>query len=36
MWQDVVSRHTETGLMYRIRMEIGNAYNNNTFAGYQL
>jgi hypothetical protein len=35
-WQDVIIEHVEAAKLYRIRMEIGSAYNNNTFAGYQI
>jgi hypothetical protein len=35
-WQDVIVKHVETGDMYRIRMEIGASYANNTFAGSRL
>jgi hypothetical protein len=31
--QDVTILHVETGKIYRMRMEVGASYNNNTFAG---
>jgi hypothetical protein len=33
--QDVSILHVETGKFYRMRMEVGGGYNNNTFAGFQ-
>jgi hypothetical protein len=32
--QDVSIEHVETGKFYRMRMEVGASYNNNTFAGH--
>jgi hypothetical protein len=34
--QDVIIEHVEAAKCYRMRMEVGASYNNNTFAGHQL
>ena len=35
-WMEVVVEDTTNNRWYRMRMEIGSGYNNNTFAGYEI
>jgi hypothetical protein len=35
-WQDVIVEDTTNARWYRLRMEIGGSFNNNSFGGYEI